>query len=135
MDDSHVIARLREQLTNLCGRFALSLLLHGRVEDDEILELVVSAVPALGPCRVEGAYLIRLASARTACDAGRRLVLVLSALDMPAILGPRGPWGSPAIAPQCRAVVSAQTANAAGAPSGRRAVDLSRSAPLGEDGD
>jgi hypothetical protein len=59
MDDSHVIARLREQLTNLCGLFALSLLLHGRVEDDEILELVVSAVPALGPCRVEGAYLIR----------------------------------------------------------------------------
>jgi hypothetical protein len=65
MDDSHVIARLREQLTNLCGLFALSLLLHGRVEDDEILELVVSAVPALGPCRVEGAYLIRDETRRT----------------------------------------------------------------------
>jgi hypothetical protein len=59
MDDSQVIARLREQLTNLCGLFALSLLLHGRVEDDEILKLVVSAVPALGPCRVEGTYLVR----------------------------------------------------------------------------
>lgn len=59
MDDRQVIARLREQLTNLCGLFALSLLLQGRVEDDEILELVASAVPALGPCRVEGTYLVR----------------------------------------------------------------------------
>jgi sugar diacid utilization regulator len=57
MDDREVIHAQRDQMSKLCGVFALSMMLFDRVDDDEILALVVSAVPALGPCRAEGAYL------------------------------------------------------------------------------
>jgi sugar diacid utilization regulator len=59
MSDREMIDALRDQMSNLCGVFALSMMLFDRVDDSEILKLVVSAVPALGPCRVEGTYLAR----------------------------------------------------------------------------
>jgi hypothetical protein len=47
----------RDQMSRLCGVLALSTMLFDRVEQDEILKLVTSAVPALGPCRAEGVQL------------------------------------------------------------------------------
>jgi hypothetical protein len=52
-----VMSPPRDQMSNLCGVIGLSMMLFDRVEDDEILKVVVSAVPALGPCRAEGVYL------------------------------------------------------------------------------
>jgi sugar diacid utilization regulator len=57
MDDTQAICALRAQMSNLCV-FALAMMLFDRVDDDEILELVASTVPALGPCQVEGTYLL-----------------------------------------------------------------------------
>lgn len=57
MGDRDMIHTLRDQMSSLCGVFALSMMLFDRVEDDEILKLAASAVPTLGPCRVEGIYL------------------------------------------------------------------------------
>jgi sugar diacid utilization regulator len=59
MNDSESVSDLRTQMSNLCSVFALSMMLFDRINDDEILQLVVNAVPALGPCRAEGTYLVR----------------------------------------------------------------------------
>ena len=58
MNDSDTIRALRDQMSKLCGVFAVSMMLFDRVEADEILKLVVDALPALGPCRAVGTYLL-----------------------------------------------------------------------------
>jgi len=52
-------AQLRDQMSKLRGVFAVSMMLFDRVEADEIVKLVVDALPALGPCRAVGTYLLR----------------------------------------------------------------------------
>lgn len=58
MDDSNTIRALREQISHLCGVFAVSMMLFDRVETDDIVKSVFSALPALGPCRAIGTYLL-----------------------------------------------------------------------------
>ncbi|AEA25633.1 transcriptional regulator, CdaR [Pseudonocardia dioxanivorans CB1190] len=58
MDDREVIQTLRGQISNLFALFTLSMMFFDRVEDDEILALAVSAVPAFGSFGAE-AYLDR----------------------------------------------------------------------------
>lgn len=59
MDDCEVVHTLRAQNIRLYGVFALAKTLFDRINEDEIVKLVVGAVPALVPCRVEGIYLVR----------------------------------------------------------------------------
>jgi sugar diacid utilization regulator len=59
VDDRELIHALREQMSNLSSVFALSMMLFDRLDDDEIVKLVLSAVPALAPCQAEGTYLLR----------------------------------------------------------------------------
>lgn len=56
MEQTKSVAALNSQMSALCGVFALSMMLFDRVDADEILKLVASAVPALSPCRAEGTY-------------------------------------------------------------------------------
>ena len=59
MNDTNSIHALRDRMSTLCGGvFALSMMLLDRVDTEEILKLVVSALPALGPCRAVGNYLL-----------------------------------------------------------------------------
>lgn len=58
MNDSATIRALRGQMSNIGGVFALSMMLFDRVEADDILKLVGSALPALGPCHVVGTYVL-----------------------------------------------------------------------------
>jgi sugar diacid utilization regulator len=58
VNDNDTIDTLRDQMSNLCGIFALSMMLFDRVAAGEILKLVVSALPALGPCQAVGAFLL-----------------------------------------------------------------------------
>ena len=48
---------LREQLSNVRGLLALSLLMTERRDEDEILHLAITATPALVVCRVVGVHL------------------------------------------------------------------------------
>jgi sugar diacid utilization regulator len=80
MDDREATATLRTQMSNMCGVFALSMMLFDRADDDEILKLVVTAVPALGPCQVVGAYLTRDEPCRDGEDPSPELETQLSAL-------------------------------------------------------
>jgi sugar diacid utilization regulator len=57
MDDPDTMHAPRDQMSRLCGVLALSMMLFDRVEQDEILKLVTTAVPTLGPCRAEGVQL------------------------------------------------------------------------------
>jgi sugar diacid utilization regulator len=57
MDDPDTVHTPRNQMSRVCGVLALSMMLFDRVEQDEILKLVTSAVPTLGPCRAEGVQL------------------------------------------------------------------------------
>jgi sugar diacid utilization regulator len=59
MDDRDRILALRQQVSGLYGVVALSIMLFDQVVDEEILELLTSAVPAFGRCRLEGTYLVR----------------------------------------------------------------------------
>jgi hypothetical protein len=59
MDDRELNEALRDQMSNLCSVFALSMMLFDRVDEEEILKLVTSSVPALGPFEAEGTYLVR----------------------------------------------------------------------------
>ncbi|HEY2204889.1 MAG TPA: transcriptional regulator, partial [Pseudonocardia sp.] len=58
MNERETISTLRDQMSNLCGVFALSMMLFDRVDVAEILKLLLSAVPALGHCRAVGTYLV-----------------------------------------------------------------------------
>jgi hypothetical protein len=49
MDGRELHEALRDQMSNLCSVFALSMMLFDRVDEEEILKLVTSSVPALGP--------------------------------------------------------------------------------------
>src|ERR1700742_1077169 len=57
MDVLDTVHAPRNQMSLLWGVLALSMMLFDRVEQDEILKLVTSAVPTLGPCRAEGVQL------------------------------------------------------------------------------
>jgi sugar diacid utilization regulator len=59
VDDRELIRALREQMSDLSSVFALSMMLFDRLDNDEIVKLVLSAVPALAPCHAEGTYLLR----------------------------------------------------------------------------
>jgi sugar diacid utilization regulator len=59
MDDRELTEALRDQMSNLCSVFALSMMLFDRVDEEEILKLVTSSVPALGPFQAEGTHLVR----------------------------------------------------------------------------
>ena len=56
MEQPETVDALRRQMSALCGVFALSMMLFDRVDADEILRLVASAVPTLSRCRAEGTY-------------------------------------------------------------------------------
>lgn len=56
MEQTEAVDALRKQMSALCGVFALSMMLFDRVDAEEILSLVASAVPTLSPCRAEGTY-------------------------------------------------------------------------------
>jgi sugar diacid utilization regulator len=49
---------LREQLSNLQALLVLSMLMTENDQEQEILNLAATSVPSLGPCRLEGAYVI-----------------------------------------------------------------------------
>jgi sugar diacid utilization regulator len=59
MDDRELTDTLRDQMSNLCSVFALSMMLFDSVDEEEILKLTTSSVPALGPFQAEGTYLVR----------------------------------------------------------------------------
>jgi len=81
---------LRDQISNLCGLFALSMTLFDRAEEEEIIKLAASAVPALAPCRVEGIYLVGDGPDRNGDRPSGELRTQLSALA-----GVDGPLGRP----------------------------------------
>ena len=58
-DPAAALRALRGQLSSMSGVFALSMVMFGTTDEQEILRLAVSAVPTLGPFRVEGTYLVR----------------------------------------------------------------------------
>lgn len=95
MDDHELIHTLRGQMSNLCGVFALSMMLFARVDDHEIVKLVTDAVPALGRCRADGAYLLRDDLLRCGdLDAGLQT-------QLSALAGAEGPVSLPGAAWAC----------------------------------
>lgn len=80
MDGSEPADTLRTRLSNLCNVFALSTMLFDRVDADDILKLVLDAVPTLGPFLAEGAHLLR-DELRRSTDRSPALQAELGALD------------------------------------------------------
>lgn len=89
MDHRDRIHALRQQMSSLYGVVALSIMLFDQVVDEEILELLTSAVPAFGRCRLEGTYLVRDQPA-PGVESGSGLWTELTALA-----GSDGPVGVP----------------------------------------
>lgn len=91
VNDRDTVRALRDQMAHLCGVFALSMMLFDQLEADDLVKLVAGALPALGPCRAVGTYLLPgLTSSGGSVDPDAGLRGQLSALA-----GTDGPVGLP----------------------------------------
>lgn len=87
---------LRQALSSLQGLLALALLLGDDRSEDEVVQLAVTAVPALGPCRVEGVLHAGLGWRTTAGACARPG----SRARIQAQLNRTGPGGGPLVVPE-----------------------------------
>ena len=88
----------REQLSNLYGLFAISMLMFETRDDDAILRLAVTSAPALSDCEVVASYLVirGVLTSRTDIESANPSIAAqvgsLSGNTGPIVL-PGGAWG------------------------------------------